>query len=116
EFSPRLFGQHSTAPPLPTKANSLRVYSESMLSWPFFLKKNGTRRKSPLRTFREFALVKDAKAELQIARIVSLCDCSETRCTKLHARSKWVEEVGMVEQVEGLGTELAVDTLKDREV
>jgi hypothetical protein len=39
------------------KANSLRVYSESMLSWPFFLKKNGTRRKSPLRTIREFALV-----------------------------------------------------------
>src|SRR6202022_4150749 len=38
------------------KANSLRVYSESMLSWPFFLKKNGTRRKSPLRTIREFAL------------------------------------------------------------
>ena len=27
-----------------------------MLSWPFFLKKNGTRRKSPLRTIREFAL------------------------------------------------------------
>src|ERR1700682_5227019 len=38
------------------KANSPRVYSESMLSWPFFLKKNGTRRKSPLRTIREFAL------------------------------------------------------------
>jgi hypothetical protein len=27
-----------------------------MLSWPFFLKKNGTRRKSPRRTIREFAL------------------------------------------------------------
>jgi hypothetical protein len=45
------FGASHTA-----KANSLSVYSESMLSWPFFLKKNGTRRKSPLRTIREFAL------------------------------------------------------------
>jgi hypothetical protein len=61
-------------------------------------------------------LEKDAEAELQVAWIVSLRDCTETRCTKLHAGSKWIEEVGMVEQVEGLGTELAVDTLKDREV
>src|SRR5260370_24318559 len=51
-----LASQSYDAHPLP-KANSLTVYSESMLSWPFFLKKNGTRRKSPLRTISEFALV-----------------------------------------------------------
>src|ERR1700687_4241360 len=60
------------------KANSLRVYSESMLSWPFFLKKNGTRGKSPLRTIREFALRHQpgftCKRPLAAARIAHRAD------------------------------------------
>ena len=35
-------------------------------------------------------LEKDAKAELQVARIVSLRDCAETGCAELHSVGEWV--------------------------
>jgi hypothetical protein len=48
-----------------------------MLSWPFFLKKNGTRRKSPLRTIREFALEGKLARQLQNAWITRRENSSE---------------------------------------
>src|SRR5260370_39699499 len=45
-----------------------------MLSWPFFLKKNGTRRKSPRRTIREFALEQHLRHPDPVRQICHLPD------------------------------------------
>src|SRR5260370_26556197 len=61
-------------------------------------------------------LVKNPKAELELPVVVGLRKGAERRGSKLHALSKWIQEVGMVEEVERLCPELAVHPFKDGEV